>query len=209
MNDKSTDMCAVDALVNAHKAPMNPETLNPVRWTSADLKWFPDNGDRYEIIDGELFVTRAPNWKHQKTSTRVSTALDSWSIATGLGEAVQAPGILFSDVNNVIPDVVWTSYSRLDALLDESGHLTAAPELIVEVLSPGSENEKRDREFKLKLYSARGVQEYWIVDWQQQQVAVYRRDHATLQLVQTLLADDRLTSPLLPSFSYPVSQLFS
>ncbi|HBY76579.1 MAG TPA: hypothetical protein DEG47_06160, partial [Cyanobacteria bacterium UBA11148] len=48
--------------------------------------------------------------------------------------------------------------------LDEAGHLTAAPELIVEVLSPGVENVRRDQEVKLKLYSSRGVQEYWIVN---------------------------------------------
>jgi Uma2 family endonuclease len=125
-----------------------------------------------------------------------------------LGEAVQAPGLLFSDADNVIPDVVWISRERLAVLLDEAGHLTGAPEVVVEVLSPGNENERRDRELKLKLYSERGVQECWIIDWPKQQVEVYRREQLRLRLVSTLFPPDRLISPLLPDFSYPVSQLF-
>lgn len=78
----------------------------------------------------------------------------------------------------------------------------------MEVLSPGNENERRDRELKLKLYSERGVQEYWIIAWHKQQVEVYRRSQMLLQPVNTLFPIDRLTSPLLPDFSYPVAQLF-
>ena len=109
---------------------MSQSTTDKVRWTAADLELFPDNGIRYEIIEGELLVTRAPDWQHQKASTRMSTALDSWSVSTGLGEAVQAPGVVFTDADNVIPDVVWVSRSRLAVLLDAAGHLTGAPELV-------------------------------------------------------------------------------
>lgn len=188
---------------------MNLPITDRVIWTTADLELFPDNGNRYEIIDGELFVTRAPHWKHQKACVRISTALDNWSQTTKRGEVAIAPGIIFSDTNNVIPDVVWTSNERLAVLLDEAGHLTAAPELIVEVLSAGSENEKRDKELKLKLYSARGVREYWIVDWRKQQVEVYQREQAVLNLVATLMREDELNSPLLPNFSCAIAQLFA
>lgn len=60
---------------------------------------------------------------------------------------------------------------------------------------PGVENERRDREAKLKLYLSRGVQEYWIGDWFLQQVEVYRRENATLGLIATLLTNDELRSP--------------
>jgi Uma2 family endonuclease len=188
---------------------MNLPITNRVIWTTADLELFPDNGNRYEIIDGELFVTRAPHWNHQQTCVRISTALDNWSQATKLGRVATAPGIIFSDTDAVIPDVVWASHERLGVLLDEAGHLTAAPELVVEVLSAGSENEKRDRELKLKLYSTRGVREYWIIDWRKQQVEVYRREQATLNLVATLMSGDELNSPLLPNFSCAIAQLFA
>jgi Uma2 family endonuclease len=109
----------------------------------------------------------------------------------------------------VIPDVVWISNERLAELLDRAGHLTGAPELAIEVLSPGPENELRDRQAKLKVYSLYGVQEYWIVDWQLRQVTVYRREHGVLRLALTLLEGDELTSPLLPGFACPLARLFA
>jgi Uma2 family endonuclease len=104
--------------------------------------------------------------------------------------------------------VVWVSKERLAILLDQEGHLTGAPELVVEVLSPGVQNERRDREVKLKLYASRGVQEYWILNWQLQQVEVYRREKAVLKLVATLFPTDDLSSPLLPNFVCTVARLF-
>jgi Uma2 family endonuclease len=182
-----------------------PET---VRWTVADLELLPDDGRCYEIIDGDLFVTRAPHWKHQNASVKIGMALESWSIKSGLGEAAVNPGLVFSEADSVIPDVVWASHERLTIMLDEAGHLVAAPELVIEVLSPGEKNERRDRGSKLKLYSTYGVLEYWIADRQQCKLEVYRRDRAILKLAVTLYADDALTSPILPGFSAVVGQFF-
>ncbi|NEP19769.1 MAG: Uma2 family endonuclease [Leptolyngbya sp. SIO4C1] len=179
-----------------------------VRWTTADLELLPESSNRYEIIDGELLVTRAPHWGHQKACGNAYAELRNWSVETGLGEVAQAPGVIFSDADNVIPDVVWISKERLAAALDDAGHLTVAPELIVEVLSPGTDNERRDREMKLKLYGSRGVQDYWILDWRLKQVEVYRRQSGLLQLVETLFPGDMLTSPLLPGFACDVQRLF-
>ncbi|NJN57199.1 MAG: Uma2 family endonuclease [Leptolyngbyaceae cyanobacterium SL_5_9] len=187
---------------------MSQSATDRVRWTTADLDLLPDNGTRYEIIDGELFITRAPRWSHQKVADNICAALNRWSDETGLGEATTTPGIIFSDADNVIPDVVWASKERLAMLLDEAEHLTGAPELIVEVLSPGENNERRDREIKLKLYATQGVREYWIVDLQLQQVQVYRQQQATLQLAATLFADDEISSSLLPSFACPITRFF-
>ena len=92
--------------------------------------------------------------------------------------------------------------------LDESGHLIVTPELVVEVLSVGTNNERRDREAKLKLYSVRGVQEYWIINWRSPQVEVYRRQNAMLILVCTLFPGDKLTSPLLSGFTCAIDRLF-
>jgi Uma2 family endonuclease len=136
------------------------------------------------------------------------TALETWSVQTGTGEANLAPGVIFADDDDVAPDVVWISHDRRATALGPDGHLHAAPELVVEVLSPGSLNERRDREAKLKLYSCRGVLEYWIVDWRTRQIEVYRREQLALHLVATLLPTDTLTSPLLPGFACEVATLF-
>jgi Uma2 family endonuclease len=179
------------------------------RWTTSDIALLPDNGTRYEIIDGELYMSRQPHWHHQRTCGNLYAELRAWSLTSGIGQASITPGVLFSDADNVVPDVVWISNERLAALMDEAGHLTGAPELAVEVLSPGVENERRDREAKLKLYESRGVREYWIVDWRVQQLEIYRREQAMLRLVATLFAEDVLTSPLFPGFSCPVARLFT
>ncbi len=188
---------------------MQSTTSQPVRWTTADLAIF--EGDRancYEIIDGELFVTRAPDWKHQAVCINIGTVLKLWSDQSGLGQAAISPGIVFSESDAVIPDVVWPSHERLAQWLDQAGHLTAAPELVVEVLSLGKANEQHDQEAKLKLYSVRGVLEYWIVNVQSQSVEVYRRENALLKLAATLYSQDELTSLVLPGFRCWVSQLF-
>jgi len=188
---------------------MSQTTSDRVRWTTADLELLPDNGNRYEIVDGELFVTRAPHWDHQRVCSNICTELNLWSRQTGLGRAASGAGIIFTDTDNVIPDVVWVSNERLAGLLDEAGHLTAAPELVVEVLSPGEESERRDKQVKLKLYASQGLREYWIADWRLQQIQVYRWEQATLVLVATLFADDELSSLLLPGFTCPIARLFS
>ncbi|WP_295619948.1 Uma2 family endonuclease [Chamaesiphon sp. GL140_3_metabinner_50] len=184
---------------------------NSLYWTTADLDAMPDDGGwlRHEIIEGELFVTRAPHFSHQRVAGKIHMRLETWSEATQLGSSVQAPGLVFTPTDAVIPDVVWASQARLDRGIDEAGHFTIAPELVVEILSSGAQNEQRDKSIKLKLYSRYGVQEYWIVNWQLQTLEIYRRTDAQLQLVATLLAGDTLTSPLLPGFSAEIDRIFS
>ena len=179
------------------------------RWTVADLEGLPENGDRYEIIDGDLFVTRAPHWDHQDIAGAIYAELRAWSQVSGLGKAGFGPGVVFSPTDAVIPDVVWTSNERLAQALDSSGHLTLAPELVVEVLSQSEQDQRRDSKTKLTLYSQRGVAEYWIVDRDRRVIEIYRRQESGLQLTQTLEETAQLTSPLLPGFSYLVQSVFA
>lgn len=184
------------------------QASNRVHWTTEDLKLLPDSSNRYEIIDGHLLMARAPHWRHQKTIGQAYQVLNLWSNMSQLGTAIPTPGVIFDDADNVIPDVIWISQERLAIGVDEEGHFTIAPELIIEVLSPGTQNERRDRETKVKLYAERGVQEYWILDWRIQQLEVYRRQDALLKLIVTLFAQDTLTTPILPEFSCTIAEFF-
>ena len=177
-----------------------------LRWTSADLESMPDDGKRYEIIDGELAVSKQPHYEHQVTCTLIATLLVNWDKKAKTGQALIAPGLIFAEDDDVAPDVIWISNGRLKNAIRDDGKLHLAPELVVEVLSPST--ERRDREAKLKLYSRRGVQEYWIADWRTRQVEVYRRDQQALQLVATLFETDVLQSPLLEGFSCKIVELF-
>lgn len=126
-----------------------------------------------------------------------------------LSSNATAPGVIFSDTDSVIPDVVWISQERLSEIVDDAGHLIDAPDLVVEVLSKTAADRKRDYEVKLKLYSARGTQEYWICDRVKQSVQIYRRENGILKLAVTLFVKDTLTSPLLPEFSCLVERFFT
>ncbi len=180
-----------------------------VRWTISDLESYPvEEGKRYEIVEGELLVSTQPHWFHQQAGGRIFAALDKWAVENQSGSASQAPGVIFDQENAVAPDVVWVSNERLELVLGEDGKLHDAPDLAVEVLSPGSRNERRDREAKLRLYSVRGVREYWIADWQAKTIEVYRREMAALKLAAKLYAEDDLTSPLLPGFKVVVGRSF-
>lgn len=179
-----------------------------LRFTSADLELFPDDGKRREIIDGELYVSKQPNWYHQAACSELVTMLNIWNHRTGAGQVIFAPGVIFAEDDDVAPDLVWVSTRRLTEILRADGHLHGPPELVVEVLSPGAANEQRDREVKLKLYSRRGVDEYWIVDWRTRTVAIFRSDGEQLRHVATLTEDDDLQSPLLPGFFHQVADIF-
>ncbi|MGH8612808.1 MAG: Uma2 family endonuclease [Gammaproteobacteria bacterium] len=185
-----------------------PVATKSTKFTSADLELMPEDGKRYELIEGELHMSRQPGWEHQYTCGRLFKFLDDWNAVTGAGVVNVAPGLIFAEDDDVAPDVVWISRDRFASRLDEKGHLQVAPELVVEVLSPGAANERRDRQAKLKLYSRQGVQEYWIVDWMRQQIGVYRREQGALGLVATLYAQDTLETPLLPGFVCQIARLF-
>jgi Uma2 family endonuclease len=182
-----------------------------LRWTVADLELFPQplEDKRYEIIDGELYVSRQPDLEHQTTCANVTAALRDWSVRTGSGVTMVAPGIVFGPEDAAAPDVVWVSRPQLQRIRGADGMLHGAPELVVEVLSPGRANEQRDRDIKLGLYSRCGVHEYWIVDWRQWSVAVYRREQAALRLAATLYEPDTLESPLLSGFACRVADLLT
>jgi Uma2 family endonuclease len=184
-------------------------------FTIADLANFPDDGKRYEIIDGELYVSTAPHSDHQAAIGEIEAALRSWDPDKAHGWTLAGAGIVFALDTGVIPDLLWLSAARFGvALIDPAtgerdGHLHAAPDLVIEALSPGSQNVARDRETKLTLYSRRGVQEYWLVDRAAQVIETYRRmPDAQLHLAATLASFDTLTSPLLPGFALPVRRVF-
>ena len=87
--------------------------------------------------------------------------------------------------------------------------VTGAPDLVVEILSPGAANERRDRVHKLELYSKYGVKEYWIVNPAERCIEVYENDGRGLLRARTLAGEDELTSSVLPGFRCPLNRIFS
>ena len=77
------------------------------KFTSADLEVMPDDGKRYEIIDGELYVSKPTSAVHQYTCNRLGYFLEGWNDETSLGVVLPAPGVIFAPDDDVAPDMIW------------------------------------------------------------------------------------------------------
>ena len=143
--------------------------LPQITWQ--DVQQAPDDGKRREAIGGELYVTPAPSVRHQRVSQRLELALHRLLQEPGHGEVFHAPiGVEFPATGEgVQPDVLFVSEERKGIVASE--WLRGAPDLVVEILSPATED--RDRGIKRELYQRQGVREYWIVDPEEDAVEVW------------------------------------
>ena len=126
------------------------------------VQQLPDDGNRYEAIGGELYVTPAPSVRHQRVLKRLYNALERILEEPRLGEVLFAPlGVRFPATGEgVQPDLLFVSNERRDIVA--SDELKGAPDLVIEILSPTTAG--RDTGLKRVLYERQGVAEYWIVD---------------------------------------------
>ncbi|HSQ20616.1 MAG TPA: Uma2 family endonuclease [Blastocatellia bacterium] len=176
--------------------------------TVADLDIMPDDGNRYEVIEGELFVSRSPSLTHQRVSGNFFHSLKTYLVENPIGEILATPGVIFSELSGVIPDLVFVSHERRNEIAS-GDRITGAPDLVIEIVSPGVENERRDRLAKRQLYGKHGVKEYWIVDFEKRTVEVYVLQGPTLALKSVLSEHDEVTSTVLPGYFGKVGALLS
>ena len=186
---------------------MRPPTSS-VKFTYEDFLNFPDDGKRHEIIDGEHYVTPSPNTKHQAVSLNLAVLIATYLRQHPIGRVFTAPyDVVFSDLDIVEPDLLYISRERLDVLTDK--HVRGSPNLVIEILSPGT--RRTDEVTKRKLYERFAVSEYWIVDPELDEIKVYRRVDNAFVRVAELTAEkmDVLTTPLLPDWSAALAEIFS
>lgn len=177
--------------------------------TIADLDAMPyREGYRYEIIEGELFVSRSPGLTHQVVLTNLLIKIGIFLETNPLGMLVPGLGVILSNYTGVIPDLVFFSHEERDTLVADE-RLHGPPSLVVEILSPGSSNIRRDRVAKLQVYGKHGVPEYWIIDLKHRAIERYVNQGSSLILQETLGEEETLTTPALPGFSCRVSEKFS
>ena len=130
----------------------------PHRWTYSDLVALPDDQLRHELIDGEHFVSPSPATAHQEISKRLFVALNTFVERHRLGEVLYAPfDIKLSAYTVLVPDLVYFTAARFADVVNEK-HATAAPDLVVEILSPGT--RRRDLGRKRAVYDRDGAREY-------------------------------------------------
>jgi Uma2 family endonuclease len=197
-----------------YNEPMSgSDRVNPAspgqKLTYDDLLQFPeDDGMRHELIDGEHYVTASPNLRHQRISQNLFSLINSWLEEHPIGTVWYAPlDVVFSDADVVVPDVLYLSKDRM-ADVATPQHLRGAPNLVIEIGSPGT--RKRDETIKKHLYERSGVDVYWVVDPETDVVRVYRREGEGFGRVTELSREsgDTLTTPLLPGLELPLVRIF-
>lgn len=176
--------------------------------TLTDLEALPDDGNRYELFEGELFVSRAPSLSHQRVLGNIYAVIRAYLEQNPIGEVVLTPGVIFDEFNSAIPDAVFISHQRASEIISGE-RIVEAPELVIEIISPGKENARRDREVKRQVYGKNGVKEYWIADPLNKFLEIYRLKRHNLVLVETLVDEDNVLSSVLPGFGCKARQIFS
>ncbi|MGH9326607.1 MAG: Uma2 family endonuclease [Terriglobia bacterium] len=175
------------------------------KFTYDDLQSIPPDRNRYEIIEGDLFVTPAPVPFHQIILGNLYLALSQWVEPRGLGKVLFAPvDVVFSFSTVLEPDLIFISRDRLHIIGEKN--VSGPPDLVVETLSESTAHV--DRGVKLKQYALSGVREYWILDPEMKTAEVYRVAETGYELLARYAAGESLSSPLLPGFALPVTHLF-
>ena len=177
-------------------------------WTYEDFMALPEDPScRYELIDGDLYVTPSPVSRHQKISINLSGIVWNFLRTNPLGEIFAAPyDVVFSrePPQVVVPDLVFVATEHLSLITEKN--LQGVPDLLVEILSPTTATI--DRRVKHSLYERFGVPEYWIVNPERNTVQVFRLSGGRYGAALEFGTGDRLETPLLPGLSIPLSEVF-
>jgi Uma2 family endonuclease len=174
--------------------------------TYADLREMPEDGWRYELLEGDMVGSPAPSIRHQRVVVRVTQVLLE-AEKTGAGFVLTAPTdvVLDPDLNALEPDVLFIAKDRMGYLATET-HIQGAPDLVVEVLAPRT--LQRDLGGKPRVYARHGVRFYWAVDPDAETVRVFELDGDSYRRPAVLRGGDRLSCPLFPGVTLPVADLF-
>lgn len=173
-------------------------------WTYADYARLPDNGMRYEVIEGELFMSPAPRAIHQEMIINLVIELGLYLRTHKLGKIYTAPvDVMMGDLATPVqPDILFIRRERLQIVSDR---VEGVPDFIIEVLSPG--NSWVDKRKKFELYAQNGVSEYWIADPDECLVEVYVLRGQAYALLGQFVGEDVIQSEVLPDLQIPISHI--
>jgi Uma2 family endonuclease len=172
-------------------------------WTVAEFLQLEESNLPCELINGEVFMSPAPNLIHQVVSSNLNDVLKAYARETD-GFAAYSPFDVYLDNKNVFqPDLLYLLKENRARLFEKG--LRGAPDLAVEIISPS--NSFRDRNQKKRLYEKFGVKEYWIIDPANRTIEIY--DFGTSENPALYLAEEgEVTSGLLPGLTFKFEELF-
>lgn len=173
--------------------------------TYEDYCALPDDGLRYEVVEGMLFSEPSPRTVHQRVALRLATILDGHVRARGLGDLFIAPVDVILDRRTVVvPDLVFVAADRSAIVTDRA--VEGVPDLIIEILSPGT--TRRDRVAKMNAYARHGVTHYWLVDPEARTLEGFELREGRYQLAAAVGGDDVFTPSLFPGLTIELGELW-
>ena len=177
-----------------------------VRFKADDIWDTPEDGNRYEVVDGELYVTPPPLEPHQRAVMALILYIGPYVRERRLGRLYSAPlGVVLDDENGVQPDLVYVARERL-GIVAERG-IEGAPDLVVEVLSPSTRG--RDRGLKMRRYAAAGVPHYWIVDPRARSLEAYQLGEEGYELTSRHGPGSTFRPALFTGLEIPIDDLWA
>jgi len=184
-------------------------TRQKVKFTYEDYKSLPaSETKRYELLGGELVLVPSPSEYHQRILRNLAFLLWRFVKERGLGWVYFAPLDVVlgegEDREVVQPDIIFISRERTGIIAEEE--IRGAPDLVIEIISPGTAD--RDRHYKKTLYARHGVAEYWLVDPEAKAVEIYVPGEAGFRLERVFRGKEILSSPLLPGLEIPLAEVF-
>ncbi len=183
---------------------------NPrIRFRYEDYKSLPESMDkRYELLNGDLLMVPAPTTTHQRICRNLVVRLHEYCQQTSFGEVLDSPVDVVlgeADAREVVqPDILVVAKERLSIIAEEE--IRGAPDLVVEILSTGT--ERRDRGYKKILYGRYGVGEYWIVAPATRTIEANTLTRTGLEPRGSFTGEDRVESPLLPNLELTADCIF-
>lgn len=180
-----------------------------IKFTYEDYKSLPESETkRYELLGGELVMVPSPTEYHQRISGNLEFILRRFVRERDLGRVYDAPlDVVLGEGEErevVQPDIFFISKEREGIVTKEE--IRGAPDLVIEILSPGT--EERDRHYKKTLYARHGVKEYWLVDPEEKRVEVFTLGEKGFELVKAYRAEEVLRSPLLAGLEVALKEVF-
>ena len=176
-----------------------------VRLTYKDLEQLPeDDGKKYELHEGDLFVTAAPRLDHQEFAGELFVWLRDFVRRNRLGKVYQHVDVSFSDDTVYTPDIAFVGSSKAGQRTRR--FVRGAPDLVVEVLSPTT--EARDRRLKLQSYARHGGAEYWLCDADARRVEVLVLRGGNFEILAVFGENDTLRSEVLKGLEIPLEEVW-
>ena len=161
--------------------------------------------ERYELLDGELFILPAPGIAHQHVAMKLGTRLDTFAEDRNLGDVYSAPtDVVLSETDVVQPDLMFISSERANIVT--SANIPGAPDLTVEIRPDFT--AERDDTLNRKLYAECGVKEYWLVDPEARNITVLPLGEGDYTEGATYTEGQTLTSSMLEGFSAHLDEIF-